>query len=138
MTAAQRAAAPEPGHAAADRVIEEPPVLDLDTLVPDHTTLTSEDRTLVADVVEVLDNIDYYVETDNDYSAACRAPGVAATLRGILTPHRARSGHCAACPPTTPWPCPLWRTAHRWMIELEPATGRVYEWDYVVHNPPVP
>ena len=122
------------GHQAG--VPPQPPVLSVDMLTADTGSVPVADRELVGDVLEVLDSVDRYTATDQLGVAAYWAPGVTAAMRAVLDPHRAdRDGRCAGCPPpATPWPCPLWRTAHRWMVELDPATGRRRDddWDYVV------
>ena len=101
-----------------------PPVLKLSMLLADAGSVPAADRELAADIVEMLDVIDDDTATST-FLLDEWVPGVAATIRAILGPHHPDSdGRCAGCPPSAAgWPCPPWRTAYRWMFELDPGTG---------------
>ncbi|MGH8571657.1 MAG: hypothetical protein ACREX8_03650 [Gammaproteobacteria bacterium] len=101
-------------------------VLDLEALVHDPTVIPEAELAAVKAVVRVLDEVDQHATpTVRDMHA------LTATVRAILAPHwRNRGdGTCAGCSfeVRPAWPCPAWRAAHRWLIELDPVTGNRYE-----------
>jgi hypothetical protein len=80
----------------------------------------------------VLDALDDFDELTHDRPELSRSgPGVAATVRALLGPHwrKRNTGYCAGCPEEVEpaWPCPAWRAAYRWIVELDPLTGNRYE-----------
>jgi hypothetical protein len=103
-------------------------VLDLELLINDPTTVSEAELEQVKAVLEVLDEVD---QCATDRPLARDARGLTATVRAILAPHwrNRRDGTCAGCSfeVRPAWPCPAWRAAHRWLIELDPATGNRYE-----------
>ncbi len=100
-------------------------------LLGDLDAVSATDRDLVQAVVDDLDVDDPAVS--DHYFREEWAPGIAAAMRAILHPHRPdRDGGCARCSPPAEWPCTLWRTAYRWMVELDPATGEPRTNWYVV------
>jgi hypothetical protein len=100
-------------------------VLELLAVVDDPNALPEPDRELVETVLEELDSIDHYTITERvDEVAVRNAPGLTATVRALLEPHRRDAdGRCTTCPSTMAWPCSAWRVAHRWLFELDPITG---------------
>jgi hypothetical protein len=105
-------------------------VLDLESLISDPTAVPETDLEQVKTVLGLLDEVDQYAADRSD-GLEQNARGLTAALRAVLAPHwrNRRDGICAGCSfevrPT--WPCPAWRAAHRWLVELDPATGNRYE-----------
>jgi len=64
-------------------------VLELSALVEDPDSVPDADRRLVEAVLEELDSIDQFTITDRvDAIAVRNAPGLTASLRALLEPHR--------------------------------------------------
>lgn len=110
-------------------------VLTLSDLVGDPESISESDRQCIESALEALDAIN-----DRDRSRAVRvrnAAGATATVQALLAPHwrHRTTGYCAGCPQEVEpaWPCPAWRAAHRWLVELDPTTGNRYddEWHYM-------
>jgi hypothetical protein len=111
-----------------------PPVLELSMLLVDIGSVSAAAHDLVQAVVDDLDVDDPAVS--DHYFREEWAPGIAAAMRAILSPHRPdRDGECAHCSPPAAWPCALWRTAYRWMVDLDPTTGKPRNNWYVVTFP---
>jgi hypothetical protein len=101
-------------------------------LLVDVGAVSAAARDLAQAVVDDLDVDDPGVS--DRYFCEEWAPGIAAAMRAILRPHRPdRDGWCVCCSPPAEWPCALWRTAYRWMVELDPTTGEPRTNWYVVN-----
>lgn len=110
-------------------------VLELSDLVASPDSLPASDLKFVESVLEGLNSVD---ECARDQVVVHNALGLTATVRALLAPHwrNPGNGYCAACPEQVQpvWPCPAWRAAHRWLVELDPVTGNRHEdeWYLVV------
>jgi hypothetical protein len=109
------------------------PVLALASMLADAGSASPSDRELARNVVEAIDAVDSEVLSDA-YLLTEWAQQMAATLRALLAPHLpGRGGQCAGCRSRPArWPCELWRTAHRWLIELDATTGEPHDDEYIV------
>jgi len=114
-------------------------VLELSDLVNDPDSVPPADRELVGAVLESLDGVDECVRDQLDAVAVRGAPGLTATVRALLAPHHRNpaNGYCMACPEEVQpvWPCPAWKAAHRWLIELDPITGNRHEDEWYLVPP---
>jgi hypothetical protein len=94
-------------------------VLELSALLADLGAVSTTAHDLVQAVIDDLDIDDPAVS--DSYFWEDWAPGIASAMRAILSPHRPnRDSRCVACSPPAEWPCDLWRTAYRWMVDLDP------------------
>ena len=115
-------------------------VLELSDVVDDLESLPEPDRALAESVLEALDNVDRCARDRMDGVVRRDMPGVTATVRALLAPHHRNTanGYCVGCPQEVEpvWPCPAWRAAHRWMVELDAITGNRHEdhWYLVVES----
>jgi hypothetical protein len=82
----------------------EPLVLELPMLLVDIDTVSATARDLVQEVVDDLDVDDPAVS--DHYFREEWAPGIAAVMRAIFSPHRPdRDGKYVGCSPPAEWPC---------------------------------
>ena len=106
-------------------------VLNMSDLVGNPESVSEPDRGLVELVLEALNAIDQCARDRMDAVVVRHTPGATATVRALLAPHwrNRTNGYCAGCPEEVQpvWPCPAWRAAHRWLVELDPSTGNRQE-----------